>query len=98
MFLMSQPGVHFSTREIADGIYWYREDGGPISARYAIQVHVSHMMDRFSYNGLNLRIKNPATSHGFMFLGVEMIQPPARSRSRRLGTFTDDYAGRGSAP
>lgn len=98
MFLMSRPGQHVSLDEIAGAVYGDREDGGPVTAKRTIQTQISHMVERFHYNSMNLLIKNPATNHGYMFRGVEMIQPPARSRPRRLDTFTEVYAGRGSAP
>ena len=97
LFLMAYPGRHFSVAEVVEGAYWYREDGGPETAPGVVATNVHRTIELFHYNGLDLMLKNPETQQGYMFRGVKLIQPPARSRVLRLDNFTDVCAGRVSA-
>ena len=84
VLLMSKPGRYFMTKEIASEIYWYRRDGGPLTATNSIAVQIFHMREKFRRARIRLLLKNPASQHGYMFRGMELIEQPARPvRERR---------------
>jgi hypothetical protein len=82
LLLMSAPGRLFSAREIAETLYVERDDGGPEFARNHVRKQVCDLLGRCRDAGIDLRLKNPLTSHGYAFMGVGVMESPKAALAR----------------
>lgn len=92
LLLMSRPGRLFTTREIAQAIYWDRDDGGAWSSFSVIPTQVCGVLRACRDAGIDLRLKRPGAAHGYAFVGVGLTaqsEDGATAAEARLETSAD---------
>jgi hypothetical protein len=82
LFLMSQPGRFFSAMEIAEAVYFDREDGGPDLPQSTIRTEIHFLRAKMRRAGIDLRLKSPFTKVGYAYLGMLLMESPKKTLER----------------